>query len=508
MLFTSFEFVAFLACVLGLYYLIPVRFQWVLLLVANVFFYARSGLYGLLFMGVTIVTSYAAARIMSAVQYHMDDTVKAHKEVWSKQERKAYKQQIKRKKRMIFIGCLLVNLGILAVLKYTNFAIANVNGIAALFTGRHSIARVNLVLPLGISFYTFQTMGYVIDVYRGKAEAEKNIFKMALFTSFFPQLIQGPISRFGELSQTLYAPHRFDFRTVWFGLERVLWGYFKKVVIADRLNVLVNTVYGAPAEYEGLALIIATLCFTVQIYCDFSGYSDIARGCAGTMGIELINNFDRPYFSKSIREFWRRWHISLSSWFKDYLYIPLGGNRVSIPRQWLNYMITFMVSGLWHGASWTFVVWGALHGFYQIIGNIKYRIFGKQKFKFFLTDFISMLITFALIAFAWIFFKANNISDGIYIVSHLLDNISAAADVQYLYEVLNGMGLNFFELVLMAGAVFYLILCEIISFKYEINELMLKVPFVFRFAFYYVTAVMIIGMGVFSSGGDFIYFQF
>lgn len=200
MLFTSFEFVAFLACVLVLYYLIPVRFQWILLLVANVFFYAHSGLSGLMFMGVTIVTSYAAARIMSAVQYHMDDTVKAHKEVWSKQERKAYKQQIKRKKRMIFIGCLLVNLGILAVLKYTNFAIANVNGIAALFTGRHSIARVNLVLPLGISFYTFQTMGYVIDVYRGKAEAEKNIFKMALFTSFFPQLIQGPISRFGELS--------------------------------------------------------------------------------------------------------------------------------------------------------------------------------------------------------------------------------------------------------------------------------------------------------------------
>jgi len=181
MLFTSFEFVAFLACVLVLYYLIPVRFQWILLLVANVFFYTHSGLYGLLFMGVTIVTSYAAARIMSAVQYHMDDTVKAHKEVWSKQERKAYKQQIKRKKRMIFIGCLLVNLGILAVLKYTNFAIANVNGIAALFTGRYPLARVNLVLPLGISFYTFQTMGYVIDVYRGKAEAEKNIFKMALF---------------------------------------------------------------------------------------------------------------------------------------------------------------------------------------------------------------------------------------------------------------------------------------------------------------------------------------
>ena len=185
MLFTSFEFVAFLACVLVLYYLVPVRFQWILLLVANVFFYACSGLYGLLFMGVTIVTSYAAACMMSAVQSHTDDTVKVHKAVWSKQERKAYKQQMKRKKRRIFIGCLLVNIGILAVLKYANFAIANVNGIAALFTGRYPLAHVNLVLPLGISFYTFQTMGYVIDVYRGKVQAEKNIFKMALFYVLF-----------------------------------------------------------------------------------------------------------------------------------------------------------------------------------------------------------------------------------------------------------------------------------------------------------------------------------
>ena len=358
MLFTSFEFVAFLACVLGLYYLIPVRFQWVLLLVANVFFYARSGLYGLLFMGVTIVTSYAAARIMSAVQYHMDDTVKAHKEVWSKQERKAYKQQIKRKKRMIFIGCLLVNLGILAVLKYTNFAIANVNGIAALFTGRHSIARVNLVLPLGISFYTFQTMGYVIDVYRGKAEAEKNIFKMALFTSFFPQLIQGPISRFGELSQTLYAPHRFDFRTVWFGLERVLWGYFKKLVIADRIVVAVNAFVGQPDIYSGFYVFCGMLFYAAELYADFTGGIDITIGIAQMFGIQLAENFERPYFSKNIAEYWRRWHITLSTWFKEYLYIPLGGNRRGLARQALNLLIVWTLTGFWHGAGWNFVMWG------------------------------------------------------------------------------------------------------------------------------------------------------
>ena len=330
MLFTSFEFVAFLACVLVLYYLIPVRFQWILLLVANVFFYACSGLYGLLFMGVTIVTSYAAARIMSAVQYHMDYTVKAHKEVWSKQERKAYKQQIKRKKRMIFIGCLLVNLGILAVLKYTNFAIANVNGIAA------------------------------------------------LFTSFFPQLIQGPISRFGELSQTLYAPHRFDFRTVWFGLERVLWGYFKKLVIADRIVVAVNAIVGQPDIYSGFYVFCGMLFYAAELYADFTGGIDITIGIAQMFGIQLAENFERPYFSKNIAEYWRRWHITMGTWFKDYLFYPLSASMpvlsmstfcrrhfgAAAGRRIPVYFVTLVVwfaTGIWHGASWNFIVWGLLN---------------------------------------------------------------------------------------------------------------------------------------------------
>ena len=483
MLFNSLNFIIFFVVTITLYYIVPKNMQWKLVLAASLIFYMswRPELIFLL-LGVILINYIGGIAIESA-------------------------EDGKTKKYRLALA-LALDFGILAVFKYLMF-ISNTFGWLYELLGRdYPIKGFGIVLPAGISFYTFQAAGYLIDIYRGNYKSEKSFFRFAAFMSFFPQIIAGPIERGNLMLNQLFTPKKINAYNISMGIKIMLWGYFKKVVIADRLNVLVNTVYGAPAEYEGLALIIATLCFTVQIYCDFSGYSDIARGCAGTMGIELINNFDRPYFSKSIREFWRRWHISLSSWFKDYLYIPLGGNRVSIPRQWLNYMITFMVSGLWHGASWTFVVWGALHGFYQIIGNIKYRIFGKQKFKFFLTDFISMLITFALIAFAWIFFKANNISDGIYIVSHLLDNISAAADVQYLYEVLNGMGLNFFELVLMAGAVFYLILCEIISFKYEINELMLKVPFVFRFAFYYVTAVMIIGMGVFSSGGDFIYFQF
>ena len=300
----------------------------------------------------------------------------------------------------------------------------------------------------------------------------------------------------------LFTPKKLRADNLSMGIKIMIWGYFKKIVIADRLNVLVSTVYASPRGYEGLALLVATLCFTIQIYCDFSGYSDIARGCARAMDIKLINNFDRPYFATSIRDFWRRWHISLSSWFRDYLYIPLGGSRVSMPRQWLNYMITFLVSGLWHGANWTYVVWGGLHGIYQIIGNIKYRIFGRREHKNIVLKFFSVIITFILVSFAWIFFEANNISDGIYVATHLFDNIAAATDIQYLYEVFNSMGLNLFELELMGFAVIFLILCELVSYKYEINELISRLPFMLRFAFYYITAVMIMGMGVFSGGGE------
>ena len=309
-----------------------------------------------------------------------------------------------------------MNLGILAVLKYTNFAIANVNGIAALFTGRHSIARVNLVLPLGISFYTFQTMGYVIDVYRGKAEAEKNIFKMALFTSFFPQLIQGPISRFGELSQTLYAPHRFDFRTVWFGLERVLWGYFKKLVIADRIVVAVNAIVGQPDIYSGFYVFCGMLFYAAELYADFTGGIDITIGIAQMFGIQLAENFERPYFSKNIAEYWRRWHITMGTWFKDYLFYPLSASMpvlsmstfcrkhfgAAAGRRIPVYFVTLVVwfaTGIWHGASWNFVLWGVYFGIIIIIEKL---FLGKYLEK--APAFLSHLYAIFLFTFGWVLF--------------------------------------------------------------------------------------------------------
>lgn len=483
MLFNSFDFIVFFLTVLIIYYIIPVRLQWYFILACSLIFYMswRPELIFLL-LGISFINYISGILIESA--------------------------GAKRLKKRFLIIALILDFGLLAIFKYLMFISNTFAWLYEMLGREYPVGNFSIVLPMGISFYTFQAAGYLIDIYREDYKSEKDFFKFTTFMSFFPQIIAGPIERGNLMLPQLFTPKKLKADNLSMGIKVMIWGYFKKIVIADRLSVLVSTVYSSPREYEGLALLFATLCFTIQIYCDFSGYSDIARGCAKAMGIDLINNFDRPYFATSIRDFWRRWHISLSTWFRDYLYIPLGGNRVSMPRQWLNYMITFAVSGLWHGANWTYVVWGGLHGLYQIIGNIKYRIFGRREHKNIIVKLFSILITFILVSFAWIFFEANNISDGIYVATHLFDNITAAANMQYLYEVFNSMGLNLYELELMGIAIIFLIICEIISFKYEINELMTKLPFIFRFAFYYITAVMIMGMGVFSGGGEFIYFQF
>lgn len=386
MLFTSFQFLAFLAGVFLLYYLIPKRFQWILLLAANIVFYACAGLSGLLFMGITIVTAYAATMGLSAIQENAERYGNAQKGIWSKEERKCYKAQVKKKKWRLLLLCLCINLGILGILKYTNFAIANVNGIAETVCGRRPLHYVDFVLPMGISFYTFQTLGYVIDVYRGKAEAQKNFFKMALFTSFFPQLVQGPISRFSDLSKTLYEEHAFCLKTVWFGLQRILWGYFKKLVIADRILIAVNTIIGQPEQYGGFYVFCGMMFYAVELYADFTGGIDITIGIAQVLGIHVTENFERPYFSKDIAEYWRRWHMTMGTWFKDYIFYPMSvcmpmlkfstfsrthfgeviGKRAPV------YLVTIVVwfaTGFWHGASWNFIVWGLLNGVVILISQ-------------------------------------------------------------------------------------------------------------------------------------------
>jgi D-alanyl-lipoteichoic acid acyltransferase DltB (MBOAT superfamily) len=316
-----------------------------------------------------------------------------------------------RKKKWILAASLIINFGILFVFKYFNFVNESVFAVLDSMGLRWQLPNLDVLLPVGISFYTFQAVGYTIDVYRGDLKAENDFFTYALFVSFFPQLVAGPIERAKNLLPQFHEHHTFSYDATVSGLKLMLWGYFMKLCVADRIGNYVDAVYNNLPHHSGVSVLLATIFFAFQIYCDFGGYSLIAIGAAKVMGFRLMENFRRPYFSLSPKEFWKRWHISLSSWFMDYVYIPLGGNRVKYWRHLTNLMITFLVSGLWHGANWTFVLWGATHGLFLVIENVLTRLFGKHEYNSLWIRLPKMLLCFALVCFAWIFFRANTASD-------------------------------------------------------------------------------------------------
>ena len=351
MLFNSLEFLVFFPVVTNLYFLMPtLRIRNILLLIASYFFYMQyKPEYGLLMLFSTLI-NYIAALQMDKARDRITD------KAGNKAGGKAV--DITGQKKLWMAISIVGTLGVLFFFKYFNFFNSSLRGVLAWFDISYQPTALDIILPVGISFYTFQTMSYSIDVYRGDLPAERDFIDLALYVSFFPQLVAGPIERSTNLLHQFKTYHDFDAKRVSSGLRLMVYGFFKKVVIADRLAVIVDTVYNNPSGYDGVYYIIATVAFAIQIYCDFSGYSDIARGSARIMGFELMHNFDRPYFSKSVTEFWRRWHISLSSWFRDYLYFPLGGSRKGYFRTLLNLFIIFLASGLWHGDSWTFVIWG------------------------------------------------------------------------------------------------------------------------------------------------------
>ncbi|MBE6611891.1 MAG: MBOAT family protein [Ruminococcaceae bacterium] len=392
MTFNSFEFLIFYPIVLTAFFLLPHKFRWIMLLAASYIFYMwfSAPLFFLILF--TTVVSW----LCSVIIERTDDM---------------------KKKRLCLILTLITSLGVLVFFKYYNFLVGSVMSLGSLFGAMPDLTIRNLILPVGISFYTFQTLSYAIDVYRGDIKTEPHFGYYALFVSFFPQLVAGPIERPDNLLPQLHAEHRWDNADALAGAKRMLAGFFKKIVVADLLASHVNAVYNAPETATAVGVVVASCMFAVQIYCDFSGYTDIAIGCARIMGIHLMQNFDRPYQARSIKEFWSRWHISLSTWFRDYLYIPLGGSRCSSFKRWRNVMIVFLVSGLWHGAAWTFVIWGFLHGSYQIIGGLTLPLRKK------LTDKLKIdrdspgfgiyqrIVTFVLVTFAWIFFRANSAGD-------------------------------------------------------------------------------------------------
>lgn len=474
MLFNSVTFIIFFITVLLLYYILPHKLRWIMLLIASYIFYMgwRPELIILIIFS-TFVNYFISLKISGS-------------------------QDLRYRKRMLILS-LVINFSVLFIFKYLVFINHTFMFIYNYFGRDYPIDDFRIILPMGISFYTFQAASYTIDVYRRTIEPEKNFFKLSLFITFFPQLVAGPIERADRLMPSLFEKRRFEPSNISMGAKIMIMGFFKKIVIADRVAVLVNTVYNSPQYFDGLSFIIATVMFAFQIYCDFSGYSDIAVGCAKTLGIDLMKNFERPYYASGIREFWRRWHISLSTWFKDYVYIPLGGNRVGKVRNCFNLFVTFLLSGIWHGANWTFAIWGALHGFYQIMEKL-IRL-PKAIAEFLPVKIINIFITFVLVSFAWIFFRANTLEDAYYIVTHLTSMSPLSS--QYLYDTINALGLSMVEIIIACGSILLLLVIELFQ-----GMDLKRPPFVFRFLFYYVIVVIILSVGVFGNANEFIYFQF
>jgi len=364
---------------------------------------------------------------------------------------------------------------------------------------------VKIILPIGLSFHTFQSLSYVVEVYRGKQRAERDFIVYATYVMFFPQLVAGPIERPQNLLHQFREWHGFDYDNVTAGLKRMAWGFFKKLVVADRLALYVNDVYAAPRSYNGLQLTIATFFFAYQIYCDFSGYSDIALGAAQILGFRLMENFRTPYYSLSISEFWHRWHISLSTWFKDYVYIPLGGSRVNKSRHIINLLITFGVSGLWHGANWTYVWWGLLNGFYLVVGSLtkgwRNRLFGGVGLheQTAVRKTMMLVTTFVLTCFAWIAFRAHNMDDAIYVATHLFTgwDLTAIKTPQFLLR----------QMPVAIGSIAVLELGQLLAKSQSPFIVLRRMPISVRWAAYAGFAILVLMFGIYQNR-QFIYFQF
>ncbi len=485
MIFNSFEFLVFFPLVLLGYFLLPKRFKWVFLLVASYYFYMIWNPPLIFLILFTTAVSYISAILIE-------------------------KSQSVVKRRFWLCMALITSLGVLFFFKYFNFLADSAVSLWNLFGGEVDFIALRLILPVGISFYTFQTLSYVIDVYRGSIKAERHFGWYALFVSFFPQLVAGPIERPENLLPQLKEDHRLEAENAYFGLRKMAIGFFKKIVVADLLAEFVNAVYNNAGEATGLGIILASALFSVQIYCDFSGYTDIAIGCARIMGIRLMQNFDRPYSAQSIKEFWARWHISLSGWFRDYLYIPLGGNRCSKARHFFNIFVVFFVSGLWHGASWTFVLWGALHGIYQIVGALTKPL--REKLCNLLKIPVQSVflvwyrraMTYIWVALSWLLFRANSISD----TGVLTKRLFTAWDEGFFAETMASMGITWTAALVTVFAIGIMILMDRIT---ETETVSHRSVLSHQFTVSTIAmAVLVAWLLLLSVGGAsaFIYFQF
>jgi len=478
-LFNSLHFLVFFPIVVVLFFTTPERYRLPLLFLASCYFYMAFIPAYILILFVLIAIDYTAGILIE--------------------------RAVGKARKRYLVLSLIANIGMLGVFKYFNFFSANLAAVNQwLGIPLHPIL-LHLALPIGLSFHTFQSMSYTIEVYRGNQKAERNLLVYSVYVLFFPQMVAGPIERPYNLLPQLRRPVRFETNRITEGLRIMLWGFIEKVVVADRLALYANQVFNDPARHHGLTVLLGIYFFSFQIYCDFSGYSHIAIGAATILGFNLMTNFKRPYFADSIADFWKRWHISLSTWFRDYLYIPLGGNRVPVWRWYLNLFLVFLISGFWHGANWTFLVWGALHGVYLIasivLAPLRSNVLSRLRLRG--TEWgiraLDTVVTFHLVSFAWIFFRARSIADAGLICKGLFQWTTARVSFEY------PMGPS--DLTLAFLCIAFLLFVDSLHGRFSFAQALSARPRWLRWSFYYATVFGILFFGVLTQS-RFIYFQF
>jgi len=484
MSFVSIEFITFAALVIPLFFLMRQSWRWLFLLGASYCFYAFWQLSYILLILFSTLVDYIVALALDGTAAD------------------------KTSRRKLLLACsFLANIGVLFIFKYANLFSQTATDLSATLGMPLAFGALDVLLPVGISFYTFQSMAYTFDVYRGRLKAERHFGIFALYVAFFPQLVAGPIERASNMLPQFRRKFSFDYDRIVSGLRRILWGVFKKLVIADRLAIYVNAVYGDLESYTGLHLIVATLFFAFQIYCDFSAYSDIAVGVARILGFRLMENFHHPYLASSLRDFWRRWHISLSTWFRDYVYFGLGGNRKGLRRQMINLLLVFALSGLWHGANWTFVLWGLYHGLIVALESflrshnvslLPSNVIGRA---------LSLCYTTIFVCLGWILFRASNMAEVEYILRHLLDFSEGFADLTAPFQA--GLLSWRLEFTLAFLLIALIVVADILDEQKGLMAFFASLPTLTRWIIYYLLLFGIyVSLFYVTTIQEFIYFQF
>ena len=541
MTYTSLNFIFFVLATALVYFVLPFKkYRWTVLLAASIFFYCTWSYQLGAFMLFTTLSTYLIALWLNRVSLKSKAVLKEHKSEWSRDDKKKYKNKTKVRMRLVMTLALLLNCGILAFLKYYNFFAGSLNDILGAFSLDFSAPSLKLILPLGISFYTFQSMGYIVDVYREKTAPQKNPLKLLLFVSFFPQIIQGPISIYDQLAVQLFEGHDFDFTRFKHGCELIMWGFFKKLVIADRAVIAITAVTADYNKFGGTTLTFTVLLYALQLYADFSGGIDISRGVAQIFGVDMIDNFKRPYFSRSINEYWRRWHISLGAWLKNYLFYPVAmsnafitaskkmkgtrfgktaaGAHISkvLPTSVAS-LIVFLVVGIWHGASWKYVAFGAWNGMIIMVSILLEPLFISAKDKLHIKDtnipfmLFQMFRTFLIVLVGYVFDVAPSFSQAMRTFWLFFTNQNFKLGYSQISDL--GLGKKDYLVVLIGGLIIFIasIIQERAKNGMDIRHMLDRKPFILRFALLFVALISIVVFGIYGSGysaADFVYAQF